>query len=76
MKTVCGIAACLLTIGALGGTRVNLDQIAAGKGLPEDPARRSGYIIGMFIPPAVCGVLGIGLGYLAFKPKKESEHNS
>ncbi len=74
MKTIYGIVACLLIVGALGGSRVNLRQIAEGKGLPKDPAQRGGYIVGMFIPPAICGALGICLGYLALKPKAESKH--
>ena len=71
MKIVYGVIACVLLLGALGGSQANLKQIAAGKGLPQDPAQRGGFIVGMFIPPALCGVLGIGLGYLALRPKKE-----
>ena len=73
MKTVYGVLACILIIGAIGGGRLNLEQIAAGKGVPKDPAKRAPYIVGMFIPSTVVGALGVWLGYLALRPKNESQ---
>ena len=72
MKTAYGLLAGLLIMGAIGGSRLNLKQIADGRGLPKRPAAAKAHIVGMFVAPAICGAAGVWLGYLALRPKKES----
>lgn len=73
MKIVCGVFACILLVGAVCGGLLSLTLLAGGKGLPNDPAQRAGFIFGVFLPPLICGVGGSALGYVALTHKKAAK---
>ena len=71
MRIVYGILAFLLFGGAVGG--INLEQIQKNQGVPNDPAKRQAYIIGMFIPPIGMLCIGVGCGYLALRNHRKPD---
>jgi hypothetical protein len=70
MKTILTVVAVILLILALAGFQGNIKFMTKGEGLPAEPARRQGFIVGMFALPTFLLVGAVVCGALAVREKK------
>jgi hypothetical protein len=70
MKIFLPVIAILLIILGLAGIQGNIRFMMKGQGLPAEPARRQGFIVGMFALPTLLLVGGVACGALALRERR------
>lgn len=72
MKTLLTLLAILLLLLALASFWGNIQFLMKGEGLPEEPAVRQGYIVGMFTVPTALLLGAVACGTLAVRRRRSN----